>query len=104
MWTGCPAPSRREAYKQVVDPDDVVGVPGERGPDHRRTPIVFSSRWGSTSSGPIVYFGLGRNDSRLDVEVAAELLPDHVHVAPEDEVRLVQWTFRRPRGARATSI
>ena len=45
---------------------------------------------GSTSSGPIVYLSfLQRHDPRLDVEVAAELLPDHVHVAAEDQVRLV---------------
>jgi hypothetical protein len=31
---------------------------------------------------------LERHDPRLDVEVAAELLPDHVHVAAEDEVRV----------------
>ena len=30
-----------------------------------------------------------RDLARLDVEVAAELVPDHVHVAAEDQVRLV---------------
>jgi hypothetical protein len=33
---------------------------------------------------------LQRDDARLDVEVAAELLPHHVHVAAEDEVRPVR--------------
>ena len=32
---------------------------------------------------------LERDDPRLDVEVAAELLPDHVDVASEDEIRAV---------------
>ena len=54
------------------------------------TPIVFSSTWGSTSSGPIVYLpSCRRHDPRFDVEVAAELFPDDVDVAAEDEVRLV---------------
>ena len=57
-------------------------------PTTAATPIVFSSTWGSMSSGPIVYLpGLQGHDPRLDVEVAAELLPDDVDVAAEDEVR-----------------
>ena len=36
-----------------------------------------------------VLVGLQRDDPRLDVEVAAELLPHDVHVAAEDEVRPV---------------
>ena len=36
-----------------------------------------------------VLVGLERDDPRLDVEVAAELLPDDVHVAAEDQIRLV---------------
>ena len=60
------------------------------------TPIVFSSTCGSTSSGPIVNLSaLQRDDPRLDVEVAAELLPHHVHVAAEDEVRPVGRLARR---------
>ena len=35
------------------------------------------------------------DDPRFDVEVAAELLPDHVDVAAEDEVRLVDRQARR---------
>ena len=34
-----------------------------------------------------VLVGLQRDDPRLDVEVAAELLPHHVHVGPEYQVR-----------------
>ena len=44
-----------QAHQQVVDPDDVVGVARERRPEYGGDPIVFSSTWGSTSSGPIVY-------------------------------------------------
>ena len=59
-------------------------------PSTAATPIVFSSTCGSTSSGPIVYLSLlQRDDPRLDVEVAAELLPHDVHVAAEHEVRPV---------------
>src|SRR5687767_12480834 len=36
-----------------------------------------------------VLIGLERDDSGLDVEVAAELLPDDVDVAAKDEVRAV---------------
>ena len=57
--------------------------------------MVFSSTCGATSSGPIVYLpGCERHDPRLDVEVAAELLPDDVHVAAEDQVGV----RRRPPG------
>ena len=57
-------------------------------PSTAATPMVFSSTNGSTSSGPIVYLSrLQRDDPRLDVEVAAELLPHHVHVAAENQVR-----------------
>jgi hypothetical protein len=38
---------------------------------------------------------LERDDPRLDVEVAAELLPDDVHIAAEHQVRPVGWLPRR---------
>ena len=59
-------------------------------PSTAATPIVFSSISGSHVLGPdrVLAF-LQRHDPRFDVEVAAELLPDHVHVAAEDQVRLV---------------
>ena len=59
-------------------------------PSTAATPIVFSSISGSHVFGPDrVLALLQRHDPRFDVEVAAELLPDHVHVAAEDQVRLV---------------
>ena len=42
-----------------------------------------------------VLVGLQRDDPRLDVEVAAELLPHDVHVAPEHEVRPARVLARR---------
>ena len=59
-------------------------------PSTAATPIVFSSIMRLHVLGPdrVLAF-LQRHDPRLDVEVAAELLPDHVHVAAEDQVRLV---------------
>jgi hypothetical protein len=65
-------------------------VPGERGPDNRgdadrvlvqvRLDVIRADR---------VLARLERDDPRLYVEVAAELLPDDVHVAPENEVGAV---------------
>jgi hypothetical protein len=39
----------------VVDPDNIVGVSSKRRPHDGCHADVFSSTWGSTSSGPIVY-------------------------------------------------
>ena len=78
-----------ESDKQVVDSGMSSECPVNVVPSTAATPMVFSSTCGSTSSGPIVYLPLKGHDPRLDVEVAAELLPDDVDVAAEDEVRPV---------------
>ena len=79
-----------QADQQVVDPDDVVGVPGERRPEHRGDADRVLVDVRLHVLGPDrVLVGLQRDDPRLDVEVAAELLPHHVHVAAEHEVRPV---------------
>ena len=41
--------------EHVVDADDVVGVPGERGAQHGGDADGVLMRCGRTSSGPIVY-------------------------------------------------
>ena len=57
-------------------------------PSTAATPMVFSSTCGSHVVGADrVLARLQRHDPRLDVEVAAELLPDDVHVAAEHQVR-----------------
>ena len=59
-------------------------------PSTAATPIVFSSMCGSHVLGADrVLLGRERHDPRLDVEVAAELLPHDVHVAAEHEVGTV---------------
>ena len=85
-----------DAGEQLVDADDVVHVPGERGAEH-----------GGHADRVLVHVGLHvlgadrvlvlreRDDPRLHVEVAAELLPDDVHVAAEDQVRPVHGPARR---------
>ena len=78
------------ADEQVVDADDVVGVAGERGAEHRGDAdrVLVDVRLDVLGADRVLV-GLQRDDPRLDVEVAAELLPDDVHVAAEDQVRLV---------------
>ncbi len=77
-----------ELDQEVVDADDVVAVPGEGraedGGDADRVLVEV----GLDVLGADRVLALGqRHDPRLDVEVAAELLPDDVDVAAEDEVR-----------------
>ncbi len=78
-----------ERDQVVVDPLDVVLVAGERGPEHRGDADRVLVDVGLHVLGTDrVLVGLQRHDARLDVEVAAELLPDDVHVAAEDQVGL----------------
>ena len=72
-------------------PDDVVGVAGERGADHGRDAdrVLVHVRLDVLGADRVLAL-LERHDPRLDVEVAAELLPHDVHVAAEDEVRPVR--------------
>ena len=79
-----------DAQQEVVDADDVVGVTGERRPDDRGDADRVLVEVGLHVVGPDdVLAVLQRDDPRLDVEVAAELVPHDVHVAAEDEVRPV---------------
>ncbi len=79
-----------ELDEQVVDPDDVVHVTGERRAEDRGDPdgVLVEVRRHVVGADRVLALG-ERDDPGLDVEVAAELLPDHVHVAAEDQVRLV---------------
>ena len=80
-----------QPHEQVVDPDDVVGVAGERraedGGDADR--VLVDVRLDVLGADRELV-RLQRDDPRLDVEVAAELLPHDVHVAAEHEVRPVR--------------
>jgi hypothetical protein len=79
-----------EVHEQRVDPRDVVGMAGKRRAEHGRDPdcvlvhvgldVVWADR--------VLVRGQG-NDPGLDVEIAAELLPDDVDVAAEHEVGAV---------------
>ena len=90
--------------QQVVDPDDVVGVAGERRAQHRGDADRVLVDVRLDVLGPDrVLVGLQRDDPRLDVEVAAELLPHHVHVAAEHQVRPARVLARRLAPLRATS-
>ena len=85
-----------QAHEQVVDPDDVVGVAGERraeyGGDADR--VLVDVRLHVLRPDRVLV-GLQRDDPRLDVEVAAELLPHDMDVAAEDQVRPVGALARR---------
>jgi hypothetical protein len=81
--------------EKLVDSDDVVGVAGEGGAEHRGDPDRVLVDVGLNVLGADGVFAVPqRHDPRLDVEVAAELLPDHVHVAAEDQIRVLH----RPGG------
>ena len=76
--------------QELVDPDDVVGVACEgRSQDGGHADRVLVDVRLHVLGADRVLVGLERDDPRLDIEVAAELLPDDVDVAAEDEVWLV---------------
>ena len=72
----------------VVDPDDVVHVPGEGRAEHGRDAdrVLVEVRLHVLGADRVLVL-LQRHDPWLDVEVAAELLPHHVDVTSEHEVR-----------------
>ncbi len=91
-----------ESHQVVVDPCDVVGVPGERRAEHGGDADRVLIDVGLDVLGADrVLVGLQRDDPRLDIEVAAELLPHDVHVSAEHEVgaidRLALLPARRSR-------
>ena len=93
-----------QAPQQRVDADDVVGVPGERrAQDGGHADRVLVDVRLDVLGPDRELVRLQRDDPRLDVEVAAELLPHDVHVAAEDEVRPVGRLARGLAARRATS-
>ena len=81
--------------QQLVDPDDVVHVPGERRTEDRSDADgVLVEVWRDVVGADRVLALGERHDPRLDVEVATELLPHHVDVTTEDQVRLVHREVR----------
>jgi hypothetical protein len=79
-----------QADEQVVDPGDVVLVAREGRAQHggHADRVLVDVRLHVFGADRVLVL-LQRDDPRLDVEVAAELLPDDVDVAAEDEVRPV---------------
>src|SRR5438067_13807786 len=60
------------------------GAQDDRDADRVLVDVRFDISWADR-----VLVGFQRHDARFDVEVAAELLPYDVHVAAENEIRLV---------------
>ena len=90
MWSGTSTPLLLLQLDQVVvDPHDVVGVTGEGRADHGGDAdrVLVDVRLDVLGADRVLA-RLQGNDAGLDVEIAAELLPDHVDVAAEDEI----WT------------
>ena len=85
----------RTSSSSCVDPDDVVHVAGERGAEDAHDPdrVLVEVRLHVVGADRVLALRQ-RHDPRLDVEVAAELLPDDVHVAPEDQVGPVDREVR----------
>ena len=79
-----------DVEQQLVDPDDVVHVTGERRAEDGGDAdgVLVEVRRDVVRADRVLALG-ERDDPRLDVEVAAELLPHDVDVAAEDQVRLV---------------
>ena len=79
-----------ELHEVVVDPADVVGMPGEGRAEHGRDAdrVLVDVRLDVLGADRVL-LGRQRDDPRFDVEVAAELLPDDVHVSAEHEVGTV---------------
>jgi hypothetical protein len=78
-----------DAAQQLVDPLDLVDLPGEGGAEDRpdRDRVLVDQRL--DLFGPDrVPVGGERDHPLLDVEVFGELLPAGVHVGAEDDVRL----------------
>ena len=85
-----------QLHQVVVDPADVVGMAGEGGAeDGGDADRVLVDLRGDVVGADRVLALLQRHHPLFDVEVAAELFPDHVHVAAEDEVRFVDRFARR---------
>src|SRR5206468_1746411 len=83
-----PAP-RLDLDQEPVDAGDVVLMPGEsRTQDGSDTDRVLVDVWADVVRPDRVLARLKRHNSRLDVEVATELFPHHVHVAAEHEIRV----------------
>ena len=82
--------SALRSSEQLVDADDVVHVAGERRTEDADDAdrVLVEVRRDVVGSDRVLVLG-ERDDARLDVEVAAELLPHHVHVSAEDQVGLV---------------
>ena len=79
-----------DPHQQVVDPGDVVGVAGEGGAEDGGDADRVLVDVGLDVLRPDHVLVLAQaDDPRFDVEVAAELFPDDVDVAAEDEVRLL---------------
>ena len=78
-------------HEEVVDTDDVIGVPGEGRPQDSSYPdrVLVDMRF-DVFRPDRVLVGLQRDDSRFDIEVTAKFLPYDVHVPAEDEVRTVR--------------
>ena len=85
-----------EPGQQLVDAADVVHVAGERRAQHGGDAdrVLVDVRLHVLGADRVLVLLQG-DDPRLDVEVAAELLPDDVHVAAEHQVRPVDRRARR---------
>ena len=71
-------------------------VARERRAQHRRDAdrVLIDMRLDILGADHVL-IGLQRNDPRLDIEVATELLPHHMHVAAEHQIRPARVLARR---------
>jgi hypothetical protein len=85
-----------DVEQELVDSDDVIHVPGkcgaEDGGDADRVRVEV--RLHVLGADRVLVF-LQRDDPRFDIEVAAELLPHHVDVSSEHEIRSLRRAILR---------
>ena len=104
-WIGMSSPSLAlELVERGGDLGDrlVAAVEGraEDGGDADRVLVAARGRLGGAEVEAVA---LHRHQARLDVPVAAELLPAHLDVGAGDEVRPVGRAARRRASARASA-
>ena len=98
------ATARGDCVERDADLADRLIAAVERRAEHRHhTDRVLITALHGLLSGQMEAIALHRHQTRLDVPVAAELVPTHLHVDAEDQVRPVRRLTEPPSSVPATA-